>query len=240
MGHLITVSTCSLNQWALDFGGNLERILESIRQAKNAGASIRIGPELEITGYGCLDHFLEGDIYLHSWEVLGQILNHEDCQNILIDLGMPVVHRNVRYNCRIIIYNRRILLIRPKLWLANDGNYREMRYFTPWGRPRHVEEYFLPRMIRKIVGSTKVPIGDAVISTLDTCIGTETCEEMFLPDSPHNSMGLNGVEIFLNSSGSHHELRKLNTRVDLIREGTRKNGGIYLYGAAAFLKHTAI
>ena len=40
---------------------------------------------------------------------------------------MPVTHRNVRYNCRIISYNKRILLIRPKLSLANDGNYREMR-----------------------------------------------------------------------------------------------------------------
>lgn len=42
-------------------------------------------------------------------------------------------------------------------------------------------------------------------------------------------MSLNGVEIFTNSSGSHHELRKLNTRVDLIREATLKAGGIYLY-----------
>ncbi len=38
-------------------------------------------------------------------------------------------------------------------------------------------------------------------------------------------MGLNGVEIFTNSSGSHHELRKLNTRIQLIVEATRKAGG---------------
>lgn len=49
MGHLITVATCSLNQWALDFEGNLERILESIRIAKEQGATLRVGPELEIT-----------------------------------------------------------------------------------------------------------------------------------------------------------------------------------------------
>ncbi|MCJ1284309.1 glutamine-dependent NAD(+) synthetase [Xylographa opegraphella] len=42
-------------------------------------------------------------------------------------------------------------------------------------------------------------------------------------------MSLDGVEIFTNSSGSHHELRKLNTRIDLIREATLKAGGIYLY-----------
>lgn len=42
-------------------------------------------------------------------------------------------------------------------------------------------------------------------------------------------MGLDGVEIFTNSSGSHHELRKLYRRVELIKEATLKLGGIYLY-----------
>lgn len=41
--------------------------------------------------------------------------------------------------------------------------------------------------------------------------------------------GLNGVEIFLNSSGSHHQLRKLDERINLIKDATTKSGGIYLY-----------
>lgn len=48
MGHLVTVAVAQLDQWALDFGGNLERILESIRVAKQKGAKLRAGPELEI------------------------------------------------------------------------------------------------------------------------------------------------------------------------------------------------
>ncbi|KAF2144066.1 uncharacterized protein K452DRAFT_316825 [Aplosporella prunicola CBS 121167] len=229
MGHLTTVATCQLNQWALDFEGNLERILESIRQAKAAGAALRVGPELEVTGYGCLDHFLESDTFLHSWEMMAKILSDQSCYGILLDIGMPVMHRNVRYNARALCYNGQILLIRPKLWLANDGNYREMRYFTPWSPARHVEEYYLPRIIQNVVGKVKVPIGDAVISTRDTCLGAETCEELFTPNPPHSGMSLNGVEIFTNSSGSHHELRKLDTRVQLILEATRKAGGIYMY-----------
>lgn len=47
--------------------------------------------------------------------------------------------------------------------------------------------------------------------------------------SPHLAMGLDGVEIFVNSSASHHELRKLYRRVELIKEATMKLGGIYLY-----------
>lgn len=48
MGRKITVATSTLNQWALDFDGNLERILESILEAKEMGATYRTGPELEI------------------------------------------------------------------------------------------------------------------------------------------------------------------------------------------------
>ncbi|KIP02994.1 hypothetical protein PHLGIDRAFT_26333 [Phlebiopsis gigantea 11061_1 CR5-6] len=228
MGHLITVAT-SLNQWALDFEGNLERILQSIRIAKERGATLRVGPELEITGYGCLDHFLEGDTTLHSWEVLAKILESGDTDDILCDIGMPVVHKNVIYNCRVIIYNHKILHIRPKMWMANNGNYRELRYFTPWSKHRQVEDHYLPRFIHAVTGQTKVPFGDAVVSTVDTCIGVELCEELFTPASPHILMGLDGVEIFTNSSGSHHELRKLYTRVELIKEATLKLGGIYLY-----------
>ncbi|KZT25242.1 glutamine-dependent NAD(+) synthetase with GAT domain-containing protein [Neolentinus lepideus HHB14362 ss-1] len=229
MGHLVTIATCSLNQWALDFQGNYERIMTSIAIAKERGASLRVGPELEIPGYGCYDHFLEGDTVLHSWEVLAKILESEEATGIVCDIGMPIVHKNVIYNCRVIIHDHNILLIRPKMWLANDGNYRELRYFTPWAKHRQWEDHYLPRMIQKITDQVKVPFGDAVVSTQDTCIGVELCEELFTPASPHILMGLDGVEIFTNSSGSHHELRKLYTRVELIKEATLKLGGIYLY-----------
>jgi len=53
------VATCNLNQWSLDFDGNLERCVQSIREAKALGAKYRLGPELELSGYGCEDHFLE-------------------------------------------------------------------------------------------------------------------------------------------------------------------------------------
>lgn len=229
MGHLITVATCSLNQWALDYDGNKQRILESIKTAKERGASLRVGPELEIPGYGCLDHFLELDLYEHSWEVLADIIRHKDAQDILLDIGMPVAHRSCYYNCRVLCYNTKILLIRPKMSLANDGNFREMRYFTPWVKERTLEKHGLPDQLARITGQTEVDFGDGVLQARDTCMGAESCEELFTPNSPHIHMGLDGVEIFTNSSGSHHQLRKLNVRMELILEATRKSSGIYLY-----------
>ncbi|XP_019406983.1 PREDICTED: glutamine-dependent NAD(+) synthetase isoform X4 [Crocodylus porosus] len=222
MGRAVTVATCALNQWALDFDGNLERILRSIEIAKHKGARYRLGPELEICGYGCSDHYYESDTHLHSFQVLAKLLESPAAQDIICDVGMPIMHRNIRYSCRVIFLNKKILLIRPKMILANAGNYRELRWFTPWSRARHVEEYFLPRMIQEVTGQETVPFGDAVLATKDTCLGTEICEELWAPSSPHIEMGLDGVEIFTNSSGSHHVLQKAYIRVDLVNSATAK------------------
>lgn len=42
-------------------------------------------------------------------------------------------------------------------------------------------------------------------------------------------MCLMGVDIIANGSGSHHQLRKLNYRVDLMMNATRRGGGAYLF-----------
>lgn len=158
MGRKVTVAACTLNQWALDFEGNLSRILQSIQEAKEMGALYRTGPELEIwyllsskqlcvcvvkcggflivffycSGYSCEDHFHEPDTFLHSWQVLAELLKSPTCKDMLIDVGMPVQHRNVSYNCRVAFLNKKILLIRPKMMLCEDGNYRESRWFSGW------------------------------------------------------------------------------------------------------------
>ncbi len=40
------------------------------------------------SGYGCNDHFHEGDTFLHSWQVLGTLMKSPVCQDIICDVGM--------------------------------------------------------------------------------------------------------------------------------------------------------
>jgi hypothetical protein len=80
---------------------------------------------------------------------------------------------------------------RPKMWLANDGNYREMRHFTPWMRPRETELFHLPRMLADIQGETHVLFGDAIISTPETAFGAETCVRYISLIGPNQSLPLN-------------------------------------------------
>jgi NAD+ synthase (glutamine-hydrolysing) len=203
--------------------------------AKRLGASYRLGPELEVPGYGCEDHFFELDTVKHSWQVLSDILKEPDLtKDIICDIGMPVHFKNTLYNCRVICLNQEILLIRPKLHLAAGNNYRESRWFTAWMRDsgRAVEDFYLSPEISQIKGQKSTKFGNAIIRCNDTTIGVETCEELWVPKNPHVDYGLDGVEIIANGSASHHELRKLHTRLGLITNASHRNGGVYLYANA--------
>ena len=115
------VATCNLNNWAMDFDGNCSRIVQSIRIAKAQGAKYRVGPELEISGYSCEDHFLETDTFLHSDQSLAAILKTDLTDNILCDIGCPVLHNNVR--CPIYVRTKRLAS-------NNNPHFLPLSFFT--------------------------------------------------------------------------------------------------------------
>jgi len=244
--QLITVATCNLNQWALDFNGNLERILQSCNEAREKGASYRLGPELEICGYGCEDHFLEIDTFQHCWESLIELVQRGATDDgLLCDFGMPILYHGARYNCRVLICDRKVLMIRPKTSMADSGNYRESRYFTAYQPPSTsnssdsgsglssssaYEQFQLPNAWQENFGQKIAPFGTLSLQCANgVTIGCESCEELWTPQSAHINLSLGGVEVIGNGSGSHHELRKLHARLELMISATRKCGGVYLY-----------
>lgn len=232
--RLVTLAACALNQWALDFEGNHRRIRESIARAKALGATYRVGPELETCGYGCEDHFHESDTEAHAWEVIAALCAEEGLlrgSGTVADVGAPATLGGARYNCRVIIVDGRIALVRPKRSLADDGNYRESRWFTAWTRENETTTWRLPECCRGLAvdGGDDVPFGDGAVVFDDCGLGCETCEELWTPDAPHIALALNGIEIISNGSGSHHQLRKLDTRMSLIQSASGKAGGVYMY-----------
>jgi NAD+ synthase (glutamine-hydrolysing) len=236
----ITVATCNLNQWAMDFDGNMERIYQScVIAQQDHHAHYRLGPELEISGYGCEDHFYEIDTIIHSWESLCTLIERGVTDAMICDFGMPILHRSARYNCRVLVYKRQILLIRPKIALADNGNYRESRWFTAYQPPTTYsnqssnELIVLPTIYQNKFQQTSAPFGIQSIQLVhdnNITIGCESCEELWTPEATHTSLALQGIDIIGNGSGSHHELRKLDIRLSLaIEQATKKCGGVYCY-----------
>ncbi|KAL0446494.1 UNVERIFIED_CONTAM: Glutamine-dependent NAD(+) synthetase [Sesamum latifolium] len=228
--RIVKVATCSLNQWAMDFDCNMKNIKESISGAKSAGAAIRLGPELEITGYGCEDHFLERDTISHAWECLKELLVGDWTDGILCSFGMPVLRGAERYNCQVLCLNRKIVMIRPKMWVANGGSCSELRWFTAWKQKEPLlDDFLLPTHVSEALSQTTVPFGYGFIQFLDTAVAAEVCMELFSPVPIHPELALNGVEVFMNASGSNHQVRKMDRRLRAITGATHGRGGVYMY-----------
>jgi NAD+ synthetase len=218
---LVRMAVGTLNQWAMDFKGNTERIIKSIKQAHDAGAVILALPELAVSGYSCQDHFLEREMFELSFTMLKEIAKKTDGIHILVSLGCPILHKEVRYNCNVFIYGGKIVLIRPKHNLADDGNYREARWFTAWTKTGlEVFNYM----------DVTCEIGIGLLNLDGIIVGAEVCEELWVPDNLGAHMYLAGADVLINGSGSHFELGKQeNKRKKLLENATRACGGIYLY-----------
>ncbi|CEF69535.1 Glutamine-dependent NAD(+) synthetase [Strongyloides ratti] len=226
----IHVSVCTLNNWALDFDGNVKRIIQSCKEAHERGAKIRVGPELEITGYSCLDHFNEADTEAFAWDSLKRIVEASfNMRSLLIITSMPIRYKLSLYNCAIAVNNGKIIFIRPKQSLCDDGVYREGRYFNSWKKPGEYITFEIPT--EYCFTQTSVPFGDGILKSEDgVTVGFEICEELWTCQSPHKILTLENVDIICNPSASHHVLSKSSHRLNQLLLGTTsKLGGIYLY-----------
>ena len=144
---------------------------------------------------------------------------------------MPILFKGSLYNARVWVLDGQILLIRPKIYMAGGNNYRENRYFVPWKFGKELFEYQLPdeytRFFKDLHKTTQ--IGVAVVKANDTELASEICEEIWVPQNIHVELCLDGVEIIANASASHHELRKLDKRLQLIRACSARNECVYMY-----------
>jgi hypothetical protein len=122
------------------------------------------------------DHFFEGDTEAHAWDSLATLLRSGATDELVVDVGLPFTFGGVRYNVRAFLFRRRVLLLRPKLVLADDGNYREARWFTAWARPGQWETCRLPACVVAVDGQATAPLGDAALAFTDATLATELCE----------------------------------------------------------------
>ena len=81
---------------------------------------------------------------------------------------MPVIKGSARYNCQVLCLNKKIVMIRPKMWLANNENYRELRWFTTWKQKDQLEDFQLPSDISEALSQKSVPFGYGFVRFLDT------------------------------------------------------------------------
>lgn len=60
-------------------------------------------------------------------------------------------------------------------------------------------------------------------------VAAEICMELFCPVQVHPELALNGVEVFMNASGSIHLVQKMERRLRTITTAMSARGGVYMY-----------
>jgi len=216
--RLVSVAAAALNQTALDWDGNRERIVRAIEGARERGASLLCLPELCITGYGCEDAFQSPDVQRRALEALESIA--AETNGIAASVGLPVMFRGALYNASCLIADGRVRGFVAKGNLAGDGVHYEPRWFKPWPRgERAVVEY----------DGREIPFGDVLFDCDGIAVGFEICEDAWVADRPGRQLARRGADIILNPSASHFAFDKQTIRKRFVHEGSRAFGVTYVY-----------
>lgn len=208
----------ALNQIPFHWDNNIANIKSAISDARKSNVEILCLPELCITGYGCEDMFLSEWLPAKAVSLLNEIIPY--CEDMLVAVGLPVIHRQKVYNTTCIIENKEVKGFYAKHHLANDGVHYETRWFSSW--PYHTIEDF------QFAGNN-YPIGDILLTYKDLKIGFEICEDAWREERPADNYHSRGAELLLNPSASHFAFEKAAFRENLIVSSSKKYGCVYLY-----------
>ncbi len=216
--RLIRVGAGVVNQTALDWPGNQERLLAAIEEARAVDVQILCLPELCVTGYGCEDAFFSPDVAKRALAMLPELA--QASTGMLTAVGLPVLYGGALYNVAALIGDGAIHGMVAKQTLAGDGIHYEPRWFKPWptGVCKGLE-----------VEGEEIPLGDLLFDCDGIRIGFEICEDAWVAQRPGSSLASRGVDVILNPSASHFAFGKHKVRERFVLEGSRAFHSTYIY-----------
>jgi NAD+ synthase (glutamine-hydrolysing) len=124
------VAIAQINCVVGDLAGNAARILSYAHEAKAAGASLMLTPELALSGYSPQDLLLREDFTHHCQREL-QALAKALPADITVVVGHPHREHGRCYNAASVLQGGRIVLTYHKHALPNHSVFDEVRYFSP-------------------------------------------------------------------------------------------------------------
>ncbi len=212
---------------------NTEQIIECIQKAFAEDATAIVFPELCITGYTCNDLFHQELLLQNAEKAIGEIVGRSNFyDNILIAVGAPIRIDGRLYNCAVFIQSGSIIAITPKVFLPNQREFYEKRYFSSGrellrGIPRHV----------KLCNQNCIPITNLIKFEKFT-IGCELCEDLWVPIPPSGYLALSGATVIVNLSASDALVGKANYRRDLVCNQSARCMAGYVYASAGVHEST--
>ena len=219
--HLIAVAAVVPPLRVGDVKYNTEQIIKIISEQSDCG--VLVFPELSVTGYTCADLF-ESDLLLaSSEEALLSIAATTEDTGVTVVVGLPYRYRNNTYNCAAILSEGAIKALIPKTFIPNYSEFYECRWFAS-GRDISKETVW--------IGEEEIPFGvDILVQDQKTgaVLGTEICEDLWIPDKPSTHAALAGANIIANLSASDELIGKQEYRRHLVAQQSGACYCAYIY-----------
>ncbi|MDQ3441157.1 MAG: NAD(+) synthase [Planctomycetota bacterium] len=217
--NLVKLGAAVLNQTPLDWDNNRDNIFASIDAARQQGVSVLCLPELCITGYGCEDAFLSGDVCRTALAILRELL--DQTRGMVVTFGLPLLHRNGLLNATAVACDGKLAGFVAKQHLAGDGIHYEPRWFKAWPAAAGASEIE--------IDDVAYPLGNLLFDVGGIRTGLEICEDAWVAQRPGRALSLDAADIILNPSASHFAFGKIEVRKRLVQEGSRAFGVSYVY-----------
>src|SRR5581483_2661210 len=110
------IAVCQINTTVGDFDGNVAKILENLKKAKDSGCDIALFPELTLTGYPPRDLLDRFSFFEKSRKSLEKIA--QEAKGILAVVGTILENRdpgNHLFNCAVAAADGKILHVYRKV-----------------------------------------------------------------------------------------------------------------------------
>lgn len=226
---MIRCACASPNLVVADCNKNAENIIAAAKEAVLNGAAVVVFPELSITGYTCGDLFFQKELQNSAVKNLNKIADETKNLNSVILVGIPVPCNNGIYNCGAILFKGNLLALIAKSFLPNYSEFYEGRHFIPFTNNTSTKYI-------SIGNFTNVPLGTNILisdkTNNDFVLGTELCEDLWVPVPPSSNHILAGATIIANLSAGNEIIGKASYRRNLVKSHSARSLCAYLYANA--------
>jgi len=201
------IAIAQVNLMLGDLDGNVDRLVAEADRARAAGAALIVTPELALCGYPPEDLLFRHDFRRACAAALANLCQR--VQGIAMIVGHPHVYqgaddeRERLFNAASLIRNGRLIHSYLKQRLPNYQVFDEKRYFETGHKP-------------------------FVFELEDVKIGVLICEDVWFPQ-PVAATVKAGAEIIVVPNASPYDIKKLETRYDVVRSRVAETGVPILY-----------
>jgi NAD+ synthase (glutamine-hydrolysing) len=189
MKRQFRIALGQMNSTVGDFPGNVKKITQAIRQARQAGADLVAVPELAVTGYPPEDLLFNPTFLQDNLNALKEVARAT--RGITAVVGFADVGADI-FNGAAILHHGEWVGTYHKMYLPNYGVFDENRYF------REGKEF---------------PVWERE----GTVFGVNICEDIWYPGDPMRTQALQGgAQVIINISSSPYQAGKRDLRQKML------------------------